>query len=175
VGWGWGRNSYARNNHITHNDFHHWVKDLSDGGAIYSLSAQPDSSWHHNYGHDMPWGNGGMKRGWYTDEGSANIDIHHNVIARIAKAIWYSAWTKSIHDNKIRDNFTDTNACDNNGTNNPMTNNTVVTGNKWPPAALDIMNTAGIESAWRDVKSLPCGCSMKDRSSPPNRPTAPRE
>ena len=160
VGWGWGKKSYARNNQINYNDFHHWVKDLSDGGAIYSLSPMPDSAWHHNYGHDVPWGDGKMKRGWYTDEGSAGIDIHHNVIARIARAHWYSAWTKTINNNKIRDNFTDTPTHHNKGTNCPMTNNTIVTDGKWPPEARAIMDGAGIEKAWSDVKKLPCGCSV---------------
>jgi len=168
VGWGWGTNSYARNNQINYNDFHHWVERLSDGGAIYSLSAQPDSAWHHNYGHDMPWGAGSMERGWYTDEGSAYIDIHHNVIARIAQAHWYSAWTGSIHDIQIRDNFTDTPNYENNGTNCIMTNNTLVTDGQWPQAALDIMAGAGIEAAWADVKGLPCACSVTDPD--PNAP-----
>ncbi|MHC4252556.1 MAG: LamG-like jellyroll fold domain-containing protein, partial [Planctomycetota bacterium] len=162
VGWGWGKDSYARNNRIIYNDFHHWVRDLSDGGAIYSLSAQPGSAWHHNYGHDVPWGDGHMKRGWYTDEGSAYIDIHHNVIARIARAHWYSAWTKTIHDNKIRDNFTDTPTHHNKGTNCPMTNNVLVKGGKWPQAARDIMNAAGIEADWSGVRDLPCACAVTD-------------
>lgn len=162
VGWGWGTYSYASNNQINYNDFHHWVRDLSDGGAIYTLSAQTNSAWHHNYGHDMPWGDGDMKRGWYTDEGSAYIDIYSNVIAQIAAAIWYSAWTPSIHDNRIFDNYTDTGSYDNKGTRNVMTNNTLVTDGNWPQAALDIMNGAGIESGWADVKFLTCACSVAD-------------
>lgn len=39
---------------------HHFVQFLSDGGAIYSLSAQPDSAGHPNYGHDIPWGAGSV-------------------------------------------------------------------------------------------------------------------
>jgi hypothetical protein len=97
----------------------------------------------------MPWGDGEMRRGWYTDEGSAYIDIHDNVMARIEDAHWYSAWTPSIHDIQIRDNYTDAVNYLNNGTDCTMTNNTLVENDAWPQAALDIMATITLTTSTR--------------------------
>ncbi|RAV08798.1 right-handed parallel beta-helix repeat-containing protein, partial [Paenibacillus contaminans] len=43
-GWGWGTDSYAQNNQITGNYIHDVMKVLGDGGGIYTLSAQPNST-----------------------------------------------------------------------------------------------------------------------------------
>jgi hypothetical protein len=169
VGWGWGTNSYAQNNQVSYNDLSNYAQQLTDVGAIYSLSAQPNFAWHHNYAHDIPNATGSLYRAWFTDEGSAYIDLHHNVNARIASGNWYSAWTNSIHDIQIHDNFTDTRNYENHGVNCIMTNNTVVTNNNWPQAALDIMNGAGIESSWADVKTLRCACSFDNSTRAINR------
>jgi hypothetical protein len=174
IGWGWGTDSYARNNLLTFNDFHHYCQELADGGAIYSLSAQPNSSWHDNYAHDIPNGQRPMWRAWYTDEGSAYIDIHHNVNARIGNADWYSAWTPTIHDNQIHDNYTDTKNFTNAGTRCVMKNNTVVLDSHWPQEALDIMNGAGIEIPYQSIKTASCACSLlsADQGSiPPDLPS----
>jgi hypothetical protein len=172
VGWGWGTDSYARNNLLASNDFYLYCRDLADGGAIYSLSAQPNSSWHRNFAHDVPNGRKPMWRAWYTDEGSAFIDIHHNVTARIAGADWYSAWTPTIHDNRIHDNFTDTNNFTNAGTRCEMDGNVLVKGDSWPMEAVEVMESAGLESDYRPIRSSACACSLLTLADGPVIPPA---
>ena len=58
---GWGDKSYSRNNTITANNIHHVLcggpaglahaEQLVDGGALYSLGAQPGSTRSYNYLH----------------------------------------------------------------------------------------------------------------------------
>lgn len=167
VGWGWGTDSYAGNNLLTWNDLHQYCRELADGGAIYSLSAQSNSSWHHNYAHDVPNGKRPMWRAWYTDEGSAFIDIHHNVTAHIAGADWYSAWTPTIHDNRIHDNFTDTNNFTNAGTRCEMVGNLLVKGDDWPLEAVEVMEAAGLEPDYRTIRSSACACSLLSLADEP--------
>lgn len=60
-GWGWGDRSYSNNNTIVGNHIHHVMcgaaaglapdEQLVDGGALYSLGAQPGSSRQYNYLH----------------------------------------------------------------------------------------------------------------------------
>jgi len=163
VGWGWGTYSYASNNHINDNNLHHYCRELSDGGGIYTLSAQTNSEERGNFLHDVTnniSANTTQRRALYTDEGSAYLSICNNVVANIANARWYSAWVSTIHDNHIFNNYTDTSSYENNGTRCVMESNTVVSGGNWPQAALDIMTNAGIEAGWADVKSLVCACSL---------------
>lgn len=50
LGWGWGRVvSFAQNNHIHHNRLERVMQALVDGGCIYSLGPQPNSSFTYNY------------------------------------------------------------------------------------------------------------------------------
>ena len=50
--WGWGDQSYSRNNKIDHNEIHHVMcGDLVDGGSIYSLGHNPGGGYTHNYIH----------------------------------------------------------------------------------------------------------------------------
>lgn len=49
VGWGWGASNYMRNNTIQRNKVHGSNWRMADGGAIYTLSAQPGSFMRWNY------------------------------------------------------------------------------------------------------------------------------
>jgi hypothetical protein len=161
-GWGWGRDSYARNNEFSYNAFHDVCQSLGDGGPIYTLSAQPNSTSHHNWFDGMPYRNSGAAV--YPDEGSAYFEIHHNVCSNITNK-WLHIWTNSIHDIDIHDIWSNTANELNNGVNCPVTNLTIVEDGNWPQEAQEIMDGAGIESDWADVKTLRCACSILNPAS----------
>jgi hypothetical protein len=53
VGWGWTREPSAlRRNTIRRNHVHNLMRDLTDGGGIYTLSLQPGTEIYENYVHD---------------------------------------------------------------------------------------------------------------------------
>ena len=153
-GWGWGTNSYAQNNLITNNYIHDVMKSLHDGGGIYTLSAQPNSAIRGNY----------LQYGYadygaiYPDEGSAYFNINNNVVKQPNN--WLYMWKNTIHDNIAQYNYSDTanmvNNCklDNlNQSTCTVNSNTTVTNGIWPTAAINIMDNAGIEPAYRDIKN----------------------
>ncbi|MBP1988863.1 galactose-binding domain-containing protein [Paenibacillus eucommiae] len=150
-GWGWGANSYAQNNQITNNYIHDVMKVLGDGGGIYTLSAQPNSTISGNYLRHMYGSYGGW--GIYPDEGSAYLNINNNVVTETGK--WISMWTLSIHDNTVQYNYSDTANMTSICTNCTVNNNTTVTNGIWPTAAQTIMSNAGLESAYQDINPPP--------------------
>jgi hypothetical protein len=149
LGWGWGRNSYAKNNSVSYNYLHKFTQVLEDSGGVYTLSSQPGTQVHHNH-IDHAIRNFGCL---YPDEGSANINWHHNVCQGVPQ--WLHIWTGSIHDNVVQNNYSDTTNMENKGTNNTVNNNNVITGGNWPAEAQSIMAGAGIEAAYASVKTLP--------------------
>jgi hypothetical protein len=105
---GWGDKSYSRNNTITGNNIHHVLcggpaglahaEQLVDGGALYSLGAQPGSTRSYNYLHHQcrPYGM------LYHDSASAGFDDHHNVMADSPGMWWLlinSGRNLSVHHN----------------------------------------------------------------------------
>lgn len=105
VGWGWGKNSYAKNNRISNNAIHHAGQVLWDMGGIYTLSAQPGSVITDNVidgvGHDADR----VSNGVYLDEGTAYFTAQRNLIAGAHN--WLSIWQTSQHDNTVTHNIAD--------------------------------------------------------------------
>ncbi|MCQ6560468.1 S-layer homology domain-containing protein [Paenibacillus mendelii] len=149
-GWGWGTNSYAQNNQITNNYIHDVMNVLGDGGGIYTLSAQPDSTISGNHLQNMYGSYGGW--GIYPDEGSAYFTITNNVVEQTGR--WISMWTGTIHDNIVQHNYSDTPSMANACTNCTVTDNTIVRNGSWPAEAQTIMNHAGLEQAYWDLSPL---------------------
>ncbi|RAV07758.1 hypothetical protein DQG23_41645 [Paenibacillus contaminans] len=123
---------------------------LGDGGGIYTLSAQPNSTISGNHLQNMYGSYGGW--GIYPDEGSAYFTITGNVVRETGR--WISMWTGSIHDNIVQNNVSDTAEMANACTNCTVSGNTVVTNGVWPAGAQTIMNDAGIEAAYQDIKPI---------------------
>ena len=103
VGWGWGEEdagggaykvqgpfyqqpTVCRENRITNNHIHHVMRDLHDGGAIYTLGNQPGTLIACNHIHD----NRGDPGGIYLDEGSGFIEITGNSVYRVPTSMNYN-------------------------------------------------------------------------------------
>ncbi|GDY13536.1 hypothetical protein LBMAG53_24140 [Planctomycetota bacterium] len=110
---------------------------LIDGGAIYTLGAQPGSTIRRNYG---------VRSGWnqiYLDAGSNGFFVEENVLLDA----WYSIAINTEAVNTLRRNWY----------RNPMSsgrsildgNIQVPTGTPLPAAAQAVIDQAGLETIWR--------------------------
>jgi hypothetical protein len=146
LGWGWGKPSYARDNTVSQNYIHDFTKVLRDSAAIYTLGAQPGTAIRGN----SVW------QGWnafgclYPDEGSAGMTWTGNVCRHVPE--WLHLWTRSIHDNIVEGNYADTPHGRNDGERNKVRNNALISDGNWPTEALNVMRSAGIQAAYRDVR-----------------------
>ncbi|MDR3297719.1 MAG: right-handed parallel beta-helix repeat-containing protein, partial [Prevotellaceae bacterium] len=125
LGWGWNRAVNAmRNNRIHANHVHHYARYMYDVAAIYTLSAQPNTSITENYVHDIfsPAYVHDRKHWFYlyTDEGSAYITVRDN-------------WCPS--EKFLRNANGPGNTWENNG----------------PQVSDDIVKRAGLEENFRDL------------------------
>ncbi|MGI2293652.1 Ig-like domain-containing protein [Paenibacillus sp. GXUN7292] len=162
MGWGWGatdaggaagfsEGSVARDNEIAYNKITNVSQVLHDGGAIYTLGAQENSTIHHNVVDGVARADYPLDNAIYLDEASRYFAVHDNVISNTYH--WIFLWTASIRDNMIYNNFTDTARLRNDGVNNSITNTTVVQNGNWPSAAQAIIAEAGIEAQYADIKN----------------------
>jgi len=149
IGWGWGRSdpSYAANNVVNANIIHDFKLLLGDGGGIYALSAQANSTIDGNWLYNMGKGAGGGA--YYPDQSSAYWTISNNVFSNSSfcsdDCEWLHVWQDSIHDINVIHSYVDTTTYENNGIDVSMDNTVVVKdGDKWPQEAKNIMDSAGV-------------------------------
>ncbi|HOD84669.1 MAG: hypothetical protein BWX88_01529 [Planctomycetes bacterium ADurb.Bin126] len=103
AGWGWGEEDagggaykvqgppHAKptpcgGNVIEKNHIHHVMKELNDGGGIYTLGNQPGTVIRGNHIHDDRGGPGGI----YLDEGSGFIEITGNAVHDVPRPMNYN-------------------------------------------------------------------------------------
>jgi hypothetical protein len=151
VGWGWTHTNYPnlRNNKVTNNLIYEFMKVLRDGGGVYMLSRQDGTVINNNYIHHNRNEFGTI----YLDQGCENITIANNVLAyNFSNYIFIQdSVPPNAYNNTVINTFV------NNGrlrvySQNSVSGTTVVTGDNWPPAARAIMNNAGLQSAYADIK-----------------------
>lgn len=155
VGWGWGIwdvDAYENNltkpsdnlpffrvptiaagNKINYNHIHHVMQKLHDGGGIYTLSMQADSSIIGNLIHDngsynadgyknglLVGGAGqnedelsrvtrmaGFPGGIYLDEGTGGFEVSGNIVYNVTVPIFYHKTVRNrFETNRIADNYT---------------------------------------------------------------------
>ena len=177
VGWGWGLTdeggdtnypgnsgvpiydtpTTAKNNIIRDNAISDIMKNQADGGAIYTLSMQPDSVVSGNYIKDTPAPAYGAI---YHDEGSRGFTTTQNALCNVQ-----ARWLFLNHGMNIeaQRNFTTqpvylTQA---NSTDSTIANNTLVQGCEQLPAS--IVNNAGLQPAYRYLDPQP---APTDRVAP---------
>jgi len=181
IGWGWGINDVGGNatyriaerGHYDHaanltydtptlhrrvvvayNRLHDIKKLFHDGGAIYNLSASPDSFIAENYLYSIP-----DRIALYLDEGSRYITIRDNVVD--GAGTWLNINTvasfqplRTSTDNKATGNWHTEGKVGglwDAYNNNVMIDNPVIARGAWPAAARRVMENAGIEKAAGEV------------------------
>lgn len=155
IGYGWatGAASNTRNVRIQNNLIHDYMQKLNDGGGIYTLgktggSVSEPGIVSGNYllrDHDV--GQGAI----YFDEGSNYWQAYDNVVETAPNFV--HIWTATIHDIAVNRTFTNTPKLVNNGTNTPVTNTRLYENAEWPSEALAIMQNAGLQPAYRHLRS----------------------
>lgn len=169
VGWGWGSgdwNSYCvyndnticRNNVIANNKIYDFMKGLYDGGGIYTLGNQPNSTIYNNYIYGMK----GDYAAIYLDNGTGNYKVSGNAVSSKDSSClkWINAsnpngggWSLDTHDNIVRDNYysSELGILNFNYSFNTETNNTAVSNFNWSNAALGTINNAGANKGFGDM------------------------
>jgi hypothetical protein len=148
IGWGWGETSYASNNKVRYNFIHDTTTKLQDSGSVYALSPMTGHEVSFNYMlNDVHRSNC-----LYPDEGSAFQSWHDNVCSQVGQ--WLHIWIDTIHDLTVSNNCADTTTNENEGVSITMSGNTFISsGGAWPTRCQNIINGAGIESAYQSIKT----------------------
>jgi hypothetical protein len=164
IGWGWGTDSYSKDNQVTWNHISNFCHSYKDCGAIYTLSAQPGFVASNNYMTGGGEGYGCI----YPDEGSAEETWTSNVCNDVS-VTWLHIWKASITGNSIADNWTSNGDMLDKGNNNTVSRNIVVSNGQWPSGAKTVISGAGITAG---VTPGPSGSSSF--VPPPAPTTSPR-
>ncbi|WP_246144860.1 discoidin domain-containing protein [Actinacidiphila oryziradicis] len=185
VGWGWGLTdaggdsnypgnsgvpvwttpTTSQNNVVSDNEISDIMKSQSDGGAIYTLSANPGGVVSGNYISNVPTPAYGAI---YQDEGSRYWTTTNNAFCNVAYQ-----WLLLNHgmDINAEYNFTTQPAFTTqfNSTNDTITNNTTVSGCDQLPAS--IVDNAGLQPAYQYLDPDP---AVTDHTAPtaPGKPSA---
>lgn len=151
IGWGWTLTQYDQGGFtVQANRIHNVVNQLSDGGGIYTQSAQsPAALIDSNYVYDITRGAGASSNpiaGIYTDDGSDNITMSNNVLSNVTGTTVY-LFNQNMHGPNL--------TYINNGGADPTT-----------------IANSGLESAYLGIKSL-IGGGSPDTTPPPTTPGPP--
>jgi hypothetical protein len=126
VGWGWTSESNSmRNNNINYNNIHHVLQILCDGGAIYTLSKQPNSKLSYNYVHDFQrsqWADYGISS-IYLDEQTSGYTVSNNVLKGVSGISYNGTYNYNI---SINNNGQDSNTIKNAGVEPPYKSNSIL-------------------------------------------------
>jgi hypothetical protein len=177
TGWGWGVNDVGgsavyrsarrgyydsvdnltydtptlhRRVYVGHNRIHDIKKVFHDGGAIYNLSASPETVIAENYIFGIP-----DRIALYLDEGSRYLTVRNNVVE--GAGTWLNVNTlddyaplRTTTDNVARGNWytaSKINGSWNAYNNNFLEGNQLIRGGAWPAAAKAVMENAGIQKS----------------------------
>ncbi|MEV4492538.1 ricin-type beta-trefoil lectin domain protein [Micromonospora coxensis] len=175
VGYGWGANdaggsqhyanrglynyqpryttaTTASHNRVIGNYVHDVMQQMTDGGCIYTLSANPGATIDEN--HCL------RTSGWfglYFDEGSRYYTARRNVFS--STGTWATAnywYAENMGNFTVTDNWS-TNASTNvtNGDRGNVVNgNVTVTGGRWPSGAQAVMAAAGVRSGGANPQNV---------------------
>ncbi len=156
LGWGWGQDvKECKNNLIAYNKIVDVTAPTHDGSHIYILSPNYNTYINNN------WcvGSGDQRGGIYPDEGSAHLNVFHNVIEDMHTYWLFARDGVNLFDINVFRNFSDTDKAVCAVPKVVLEEHTVVTDGVWPGEAQDIMNAAGVGS---DYKALLEGVEAPD-------------
>jgi hypothetical protein len=168
VGWGWGDfdgsdtasnqwgfgsrpsvlpgkpTTVAGHNHIIGNRVEDTMSRLHDGGGIYLLGGSPGTVMERNYIRRS-------EKALYTDEGSAGISSHDNVVqSPYLVAHWADNFGRK-HDITIDHYFVTEDKFNVAAPGSTVSNTVVCQAGAWPPDAQAIIDESGLEPAWRSI------------------------
>jgi hypothetical protein len=151
-GWGWGpaanQTSYSGNHHVTNNYVHDYCL-YNDCGGIYtngnSVSSLPNMASGNYFKNNINSG----AQGIYLDQGSMYWTVTNNVVdsptGTLAQFLFIN--TTDSHNNTVTGNYTTVSAVTDGGISDTTSPNTLVTTPiTTPPAAVTIINNAGIQA-----------------------------
>lgn len=147
-GWWWANagippSTVAKDNTISYNRIGNTHIVLHDGGMIYTLGKQPNSTIKGNYLFNGP-------RCIYPDDGSAYFTVTDNVVNSLHR-LWLHIASDRCHDIVIDHNFVKDNGTINNGVNTPLTNTINFRNRPFDDEAKGIMEKAGIQEPYKDI------------------------
>ena len=156
LGWGWGDPdpTIAKDNKVQFNLIYNHVNFMRDGGGIYTLGAQPGSAITGNVIKDQVNINGAI----YLDNHARYYEVNNNVLFNNEMTALFKGGDHYIHDNHWQDRylndiwwFNDADTCRPTACGpNTITNNKIINSISEAPAS--IVNNAGLESAYQDIR-----------------------
>lgn len=154
AGWGWGPGfsgvaSYEGGYSITNNYIHDYMPVLPDGGGIYTQGVSTPFTVSNNYvKHNLS--SPLTSAAYYLDESTSNSTWTNNVADTAGSGGYrFTAWAINQFDNVgnfIINNYTDVAGIHGTGTGTISPNTTVTSPITTPPAAVTIINNAGIQA-----------------------------
>jgi hypothetical protein len=151
--WGFGQRpsvipgkptTVAGNNRIHANRVENTVSILHDAGGIYLLGNQPGTVMDRNYVRRS-------EKALYTDEGSAGIYTHDNVVqSPYFMAHWADNFGRK-HNITIDHYFVTENKFTVAAPGCTLSNTVLCQAGHWPPEAQAIIDESGLEPAWRSI------------------------
>jgi hypothetical protein len=169
VGWGWSAaETVARRNQVLENRVTRVMRRLEDGGLIYTLSAQPESVIRGNFFSSQLHPYGAI----YLDQGTNFYTITDNVVAGVPYWVMLQPVVPPFASNNlVQFNFADTSSvyccatdgcCTDAGRGNTLADNTVFAPGAWPAEARPILDAAGLEPEFADLRPVETRVEAED-------------
>ncbi|MEO3807371.1 ricin-type beta-trefoil lectin domain protein [Sphaerisporangium sp. B11E5] len=175
IGYGWGSNDAGGSNHyadrglynyqpryttpttasgnqLIGNYVHDVMQQMTDGGCIYTLSANPNAVINDNY---CLRTNGWF--GLYFDEGSRYYTARNNVFNSIGTWATANYWyAENMGNFTVTGNWTSNSSTNvtNGDRGNVVNNNVTVTNGAWPSGAQAVMASAGPQSGGNNQQNV---------------------
>ena len=148
LGWGWGKDvKECKDNVIAYNKIVDVAWPTNDGAHIYVLSPNYTTYINNNYCS----GSGDIRGGVYPDEGSAHLNIFHNVLEDMTLYWLYARPGVYLRDINAFQNYSDTDKIYIDERNVIVDDNTVITNGQWPAEAQAIINNAGVSAEYKGL------------------------
>ena len=146
----------AKNNTVSANYVHQGMLQMNDGGCHYNLGFQPGTVVSQNYCEGKGSGLSGTFWGEYNDEGSAYITETKNVYANFGAYVTANANASNNTGHiTFTNNWGSSASPGLGGPSNTVSGNIQINGDTFPADAQTIVNAAGLEAAYADLKTNP--------------------
>jgi len=146
----------AKNNTVSANYVHLAMLQMNDGGCHYNLGFQPGTVVTQNYCEGKGSGLSGTFWGEYNDEGSAYITETKNVYANFGAYVTANANASNNTGHiTFTNNWGSSASPGLGGPSNTVSGNIQITGDTFPADAQTVVNAAGLEAAYADLKTNP--------------------